>query len=81
MKPANGVGLSYQPAMLHRLAVQYDNPMPESAISPSQPLATEAESEENHGVWDPMPELTISITSPYVHSRVDTFTMGNLILD
>ncbi len=27
-------------------------------------------------VWDPMPELTI--TSPYVHSRVDlnTFTMG-----
>ncbi len=55
--------------------------MPESAISPSKPLATEAESEENHGVWDPMPELTISITSPYVHSRVDTFTMGNLILD
>jgi hypothetical protein len=29
------------------------------------------------GVWDPMPELTI--TSPYVHSRFDsnTFTMGN----
>jgi hypothetical protein len=28
-------------------------------------------------VWDPMPEMTI--TSPYVHSRVDssTFTMGN----
>jgi hypothetical protein len=38
---------------------------------------TEAESKENHCVWDPMPELTI--TSPYVHSRVDsnTFTMGN----
>ncbi len=32
-----------------------------------------------HGVWDPMPELTI--TSPHVHSRVDskTFTMGNLM--
>ncbi len=30
-------------------------------------------------VWDPMPELTI--TSPYVHFRVDsnTFTMGNLM--
>ncbi len=29
-----------------------------------------------HGVWDPLPELTV--TSPYVHSRVDsnTFTMG-----
>jgi hypothetical protein len=35
------------------------------------------EFKEKHGVWDPMPELTI--TSPYVHSRVDsnTFTMGN----
>jgi hypothetical protein len=30
----------------------------------------EAQSEEKHGVWDPMPELTI--TSPYVHSRVDS---------
>jgi hypothetical protein len=32
---------------------------------------------EKHGVWDSMPELTI--TSPYVHSRVDsnTFTKGN----
>jgi hypothetical protein len=31
---------------------------------------------KKHGVWDPMPELTI--TSPYVHSRADsnTFTMG-----
>jgi hypothetical protein len=39
---------------------------------------TKAESQEKHGVWDPMPELTIT-TSPYVHSRVDsnTFTMGN----
>jgi hypothetical protein len=35
----------------------------------------EAESKEKHGVWDPLPELTI--TSPFVHSRVDskTFTM------
>jgi hypothetical protein len=39
---------------------------------------TEAESKEKHGVWDPMPEL--AITSPYIHSRVEsnTFTMGNL---
>ncbi len=31
---------------------------------------------EKHGVWDPMPELTIS--SPHFHSRVDsnTFAMG-----
>ena len=37
----------------------------------------EAESKEKHGVWDPMPELTI--ISPYVNSRIDsnTFTMGN----
>ncbi len=33
----------------------------------------EAESKENHCVWDPMPELTIN--SPYVDSN--TFTMGN----
>ncbi len=37
-------------------------------------MTSEAESKEKHGVWDPMPELTI-ITSPYVDS--DTFTMGN----
>ncbi len=37
----------------------------------------EAESIEKHGLWDPMPELTMN--SPYVHSWVDsnTFTMGN----
>jgi hypothetical protein len=37
---------------------------------------TEAESIEKHGVWDPMPEMTI--TPPYDHSRADfnTFTMG-----
>jgi hypothetical protein len=40
---------------------------------------TEAESKEKQGVCDPMPELTV--TSPYVHSRVDsnTFTMNNPI--
>jgi hypothetical protein len=39
--------------------------------------ASEAESKEKHGVWDPMPEMTI--TSPYVRSTVDsnTFTMDN----
>jgi hypothetical protein len=33
--------------------------------------------QRKHGLWDPMPQLTI--TSLYVHSRVDshTFTMGN----
>ncbi len=38
----------------------------------------EAESKEKHGVWDPNP-----ITSPYVHSRVDsnTFTIGNPMPD
>jgi hypothetical protein len=38
---------------------------------------TDSESKEKHGVWDPMPELTL--TSPYVHCRDDfnTFTMGN----
>ncbi len=40
-------------------------------------LYTEAEPKEKHVVWDPMPELTI--TSPFVHSRVEynTFTMVN----
>jgi hypothetical protein len=42
-------------------------------------LKSEAESNEKHGVWDPMLELTI--TSSFVHSRVysNTFTMGNPI--
>jgi hypothetical protein len=41
-----------------------------------------AESKEKHGVLDPiMPELTI--TSPNVHSRVDsdTFTIGKPMLE
>ncbi len=29
-----GIGLSYRPARLHRLAGLYVNPMPESTISP-----------------------------------------------
>ncbi len=36
-------------------------------------MTSEAISKEKHGVWDPMPELTI--TSPFVDST--TFTMGN----
>ncbi len=38
-------------------------------------LTSEAESKDKHGVWDSMPELII--TSPYVHSRIDsnTFTV------
>jgi hypothetical protein len=42
----------------------------------------EAESKEKHVVRDPMPELTI--TTPYVHSRVadtNTLTMGNSMPD
>jgi hypothetical protein len=44
-------------------------------------LRPNGESKEKYGVWDPMPELTI--TSPYVHSRVDsnTVTMGNPMLE
>jgi hypothetical protein len=36
----------------------------------------EAESKEKHGVWDPYAGAELTITSPYVHSRVDykTFT-------
>ncbi len=37
-KVNSGIRLSYLPAMLHRLAGRYDNPMPESTISPSQGL-------------------------------------------
>jgi hypothetical protein len=38
-KVDSGIGfLSYRPARLHRLAGRYDNPMPESALSPSQGL-------------------------------------------
>jgi hypothetical protein len=47
--------------------------------SPPSPrfFEAKAESKEKHGVWDPMQELTI--TSPFVHSTVDshTFSMGN----
>ncbi len=37
---------------------------------------TEAESKETHGVWDPMPELTI--TTPYVHSSIDSNTFNSI---
>jgi hypothetical protein len=30
---------------------------------------SEAESKEKHGVWDPVPELTV--TSPYIQVRVN----------
>jgi hypothetical protein len=33
-------------------------------------VSPEAEPKEKHGGWDPMPELTV--TSPYVHYRVDS---------
>jgi hypothetical protein len=47
------------------------------SLSTKYRFDSEAESKENHWVWDPMPELTI--TSPYVYFRVDfnLFTMGN----
>ncbi len=35
-KVNSGRGLSYRPSRLHGLAGQYDNPMPESTLSPSQ---------------------------------------------
>jgi len=37
-KVDSGIGVSYRPAKLHRLEGRYDNPMPESTISPSQGL-------------------------------------------
>jgi hypothetical protein len=37
-KVDSGIGLSYRPARLHRLASRYNNPMPESTISPIQGL-------------------------------------------
>ncbi len=37
-KVNSGIGLSHQSARLHRLAGRYENPMPESTISPSQGL-------------------------------------------
>ncbi len=33
-----GIGLSYRPARLHSQACRYDNPLPESTISPIQGL-------------------------------------------
>jgi hypothetical protein len=40
-------------------------------------INNELRAKEKQGVWDSMPELTI--TSPYVQSRVDSniFTLGN----
>ncbi len=34
----SGIGLSYRPAGLHRLAGRYNNPMPVSTLSPNQGL-------------------------------------------
>jgi hypothetical protein len=38
-----------------------------------------AESKEKHGVWNPMPELTI--TSPYVHSITSNMGQPYAIVD
>ncbi len=46
-KVDSGIGFSYRPAGLHRLAERYDNPMPGSTISPSQGL----------WIWQPVVEL------------------------
>jgi hypothetical protein len=35
---SSGIRLSYRPARLHRLAGRYDNPMPESTLSPSSDM-------------------------------------------
>ncbi len=45
-------------------------------LTPNDSLARDR-IKEKYGVWDPMPELTL--TSSYVHSRVNsnTFTMSN----
>ncbi len=37
-KVGSGIGLPYRPARVHRLEGRYDNPMPESTISPIQGL-------------------------------------------
>ncbi len=37
-KADSGIGLSYWPALLHGLAVQYDNPMPELTLSPQSEI-------------------------------------------
>ncbi len=37
-KVDNGIWLSYRPVRLHRLAGMYDNPMPQSTLSPSKGL-------------------------------------------
>jgi hypothetical protein len=44
-----------------------------SASGQGELVGTEAETKEKHGVWDPMPEFTI--TSPLVD--YNTFTMNN----
>jgi hypothetical protein len=44
-----------------------------SASGQGELVGTEAETKERHGVWDTMPEFTI--TSPFVD--YNTFTMGN----
>ncbi len=54
-----------------------DNYQRKTAKTIATTTVSEAKSKEKHVVWGPMPVLTI--TSPYVHSRVDSniFTMGN----
>ncbi len=61
------------PAIARRAAVLGHSPSLRPHCSGRHP---EAESKEKHGVWDPLPELTI--TSPFVDSRADsnTYTMG-----
>jgi hypothetical protein len=79
-----GIGLSYRPGWRNSFLginsgapYKFKNTGSVRYASEYRKEGTEAESKGKHGVWDPMPELTI--TSPYVLSKVDynTFTMGN----
>ncbi len=46
----SGIGLSYRPAIVHRLVGRYDNPKPESTIFPSQGQRIWLRNSEHHKV-------------------------------
>jgi hypothetical protein len=78
-KIGSGVGLSYRPVRLHRLAWRYDNPMPESTLSPAQSTVDRVLgffSSRPH--WDPpAPSLypQASVSAP-LWFRGDTLACG-----
>ncbi len=70
----SGIVSSYRPARLHRLAGRYENPMSESAISPSQDLRIWQQISRDPMIWlntHPLSSLSRRQARPATHEKTE----------